>query len=215
MRKTIITLLMMMGMLSLQATGNANEKIQNRLPKYGQLKLDLQENVMIKEIDGDPNYQFGAGLWDLAVDKQGNLYVLDYDRLLKYDSGGKFVGTIAKKGEGPGEFLPPDKIFIHERGDVYISDRNRFLQVFGSDGKYIKKIVLDFTISPNEKNLFVDRDDNIFAATMEMSESGLKTVLVKADPNGKTLNKIKVAKDDNFKIQGSSRGGVIGGLVHE
>ena len=120
MRKIGVSFVLMIGVLSLHASGTAEEKIVNRLPKYGQVQLDLQESVIIREIEGDSNYQFGVGLWDLAVDKNGNLYILDYDRLLKYDSGGKYVGTIGKKGEGPGEFLQPGKIFIHESGAISI-----------------------------------------------------------------------------------------------
>lgn len=214
MRKTLTSLVMMMGMLSLQTRGNAYDKILNRLPKYGQIQLELQENVLIKEIEGDPNYIFGKVLGDLAVDKEGNLFVLDFDRILKYDSHGKFIGTIGKKGGGPGEFQQPNKIFIHERGDVYVSDRGRILHVFENDGKYVKQIILRFMISFSTNNLFVDRDDNIFTAMMEMSESGPNTVLVKADPNGKILKKIEVAIDRNIKIKSSRGGGVMGGLVH-
>jgi hypothetical protein len=147
----------------------------------------LQENVLIRENEGDPNYSFGRVIGDLAVDKRGNLFILDSDRILKYGANGKFIGTIGKKGEGPGEFQQPYKIFIHERGDVYISDRGRILEVFKNDGKYVKRIILSFMISPSTNNFFIDRDDNIFAAILEISESGPKTVLVKADPDGKIL----------------------------
>ena len=214
MRITFTSLVMMISMLSMQGMENTSDKIQNRLPKYGQIQLKLQENVLIREIEGDPNYSFGRALGDLAVDKKGNLFVLDFDRILKYDSRGKFIGTIGKKGEGPGEFQQPNKIFIHERGDVYISDRGRILHVFGNDGKYMKQIKLSFMISLGTKNLFVDRDGNVFAAMMEMSESGPNTVLVKADLNGKIIKKIEVFIDRNTKVTGSRSGGVMGGLIH-
>jgi 6-bladed beta-propeller len=215
MRKTGISLVLMIGLFSLYASGTAEEKIVNRLPKYGQIQLDLQENVIIKEIDGDSNYQFGNGLWDLAVDKNGNLYILDYDRLLKYDSSGKFLETIGKKGEGPGEFLQPRRLFADEKGDIYVSDRYRFLHLFGSDGKFVKKIALEFTISFNANSFSIDRSGFIYAAMMDVSESGPKTTLVKADPNGKILKKFEVVRDRNVQIQGSSRGGVMSGMVHE
>ena len=211
MKKTLSSLVIMMGMLSLQTTGNAYDEILNLLPKHGQLQFELQENVLIREIEGDPNYSFGRALGDLAVDKEGNLFVLDFDRILKYDSHGKFIGMIGKKGEGPGEFKQPNNIFIHERGDVYISDLGRILHVFGNDGKYVKQIILRFMVLFGTNNLFVDRDENIFAAMTEMSESGPNTVLVKADLNGKILKKIEFAPDRNIKVKGS---GVMGRLIH-
>jgi hypothetical protein len=215
MRKIGFSLVLMIGLLSLHASGTAEEKIVNRLPKYGQVQFDLQESVALKEIEGDSNFQFGRAIGDLAVDTRGDLFILDYDRLLKYDAEGRFVGMIGKKGEGPGEFLQPRRLFADEPGDLYVSDRGRFLHIFGSDGKYLKKVALEFTISFNASNFFIDRNDHIYAAMMEVSESGPKTTLVKADPSGKILKKLEVVRDRNTQIQGSSRGGTMGGMVHE
>jgi len=214
MRKIGISLALMIGLLFLHASGTAEEKIVNRLPKYGQVQFDLQESVVLKEIEGDLNFQFGRAIADLAVD-MGGLYILDYDRLLKYDAEGRYVGTIGRKGEGPGEFIQPRRLFAREQGGVYVSDRGRFLHLFGSDGKYVKKVTLEFTISFNASNFFLDRNDHIYAAMMEMSESGPKTTLVEADPSGKILKKFEIVRDRNVQIQGSSRAGVMGGMVHE
>lgn len=216
MRKIGISLVLMIGWLSLHASGTAEEKIVNRLPKYGQIQLDLQENVVLKEIEGDSNFQFGRAIVDLAVDMRGELFILDFDRLLKYDAEGRYSGAIGKKGEGPGEFMWPGRLFAGERGDIYVSDRGRFLHLFGGDGKYVKKIALEFTISFNS-NFFIGRNDHIYAAIMEMSESGPKTVLVTADPSGKLLKKIEVVNDGITQVQvtRSGRGGVMSGMVHE
>jgi hypothetical protein len=208
-------MIVFIGTVSFLAASNAGEKIRNQAPKHGELKLDLQENVLIKETEEDPNYQFGGMLWDLAVDKDGLVYVLDLDRLLKYDSHGKFIAAIGKKGEGPGEYLQPRAIFVHEGGDVYVSDRGRTLHVFGKDGAFVKKILLDFSISFSTPNIFIDRDGRIFAASMEMSASGPRTCLVISDPNGKTIKRFGLTDDENTKFQGSSRGGVMSALIHE
>ncbi len=49
---------------------------------------------------------------DVAVDKDGNIYVLDSanTRIQKFGPDGKFLATIGRKGQGPGEFLMPDAI---------------------------------------------------------------------------------------------------------
>lgn len=213
MRK-IILLLLMAGVLLLPMIGKSNEIVSNRLPRYGQLKLELQENILISESEGDP-YSFGRFIGDLAVDKDGALFVLDSDRVLKYDSQGKFIQMIGSKGEGPGEFQRPNRIFIHERGDLYISEKLRILHVFKNDGKFVKKINLSFIISFETNNLFIDRDDNIYAAAMDISDSGPKSILVKADPNGKILKKMETIIDYDTKFTSSSGGGgVMGGVSH-
>lgn len=213
MKKSSLVVIIV-GMLFSYSLGNAYDKILNNLPKYGQLKLKLQDILHVTENNYDPNYSFGRAIGDLAVDKEGNLFVLDFDRILKYDSQGKFMVTIGKKGEGPGEFQQPDKISINELGDVYISDRGRILHVFKTDGKYVKKIMLSFTILFDSNRIFVDREENIIATSTEMSESRPTTVLVRADPNGRILNRIEVIIDRNTQFKTSRGGGVMGRRIH-
>ncbi len=191
------------------------ELISNRLAKYGELKLELKESVILRELESDRNYIFGSFIGDLAVDKEGNLYILDSDRFVKYDDQGRYIQTIGKTGEGPGEFQRPTKLFIHDSGDVYVNDRGRFIHIFTKNGIFKDKINLKFNIFAGSNNFFVDHDNSIFAITMEISGSGPHEIFVKADKNGNIIKKIEVIKDPKINVKSSTGvGGVMSGMIH-
>jgi len=66
----------------------------------------LVEEVSIGVADGAEEYMFGD-VADIAVARDGSIYV--YDRkvpaIRKYDANGKYVRTVGRKGQGPGEYL--------------------------------------------------------------------------------------------------------------
>jgi sugar lactone lactonase YvrE len=74
---------------------------------------------------------------DIAFDSQGNVYVLDTGnhRIQKFDTGGKYLTTIGREGQGPGEFQYPQALAIDSKGYLYISDMgNRKIHVLKPDG---------------------------------------------------------------------------------
>lgn len=74
---------------------------------------------------------------NVAVDKDGNLYVTDTmnDRVEEFDAEGVFIRTFGKNGDGPGEFSRPKGIAIDCDGHVWVADSmmNR-VQVFTPEG---------------------------------------------------------------------------------
>jgi hypothetical protein len=50
--------------------------------------------------------------YNLQVDGKGNMYVLEKDQFLKFDSQGKFIKNLQKSGEGPGEFMEAGNYFL-------------------------------------------------------------------------------------------------------
>lgn len=90
----------------------APEEIVNKEAKYGEIQLDMKEEILLRESESDPHYMFGRDIWDFVVDSKGNIYLLDDERILKFDDKGKFVASIGKRGQGPGEFMSPRKLFL-------------------------------------------------------------------------------------------------------
>jgi len=136
---------------------------------YGNIKLDLAEDLSIGA-ENDPNLMF-FGVRAVTVDKQGNIYVLDLRnfRIQKFDKSGKYLLTIGRKGQGPGEFELPVKILIDDgNGDIYVKDRSTTLKIFDKDGRYLnrdihsKHIVMDFLL---------DEDKNIMAVIWKSSDT--------------------------------------------
>lgn len=79
---------------------------------------------------------FGA-VGDVGFDAAENLYVLDRlnARVVVFDSTGRYVRAMGRRGGGPGELGAPQQMAVTGTGDVIVSDiGRRALVVFGHDG---------------------------------------------------------------------------------
>jgi len=82
---------------------------------------------------------------DLDITVNGELYVLDgvNDRVLVFDSKGKYKFHFGRSGTGQGEFDQPLGIGLGKQGNVYVADsRNHRVQIFDPEGKYLNQIAL-------------------------------------------------------------------------
>lgn len=99
------------------------------------------------EIEGDPHPLLA--IRGLAVDPQGNLYVVDCDgnRIQKFDGQGNFLTTLGSEGTEDGQFSlwidtdwPGGGVASDAQGNVYVVDAgNSRIQVFDSDGEFLAK----------------------------------------------------------------------------
>jgi tripartite motif-containing protein 71 len=102
------------------------------------------------EIGGNPHPLFA--IRGIAVDQQGNLYVVDCEgnRIQKFDGEGNFITTWGSEGSGDGQFLfwyirsssryPVGDVAVDGQGHVYVADSgNSRIQVFDSEGKFLFK----------------------------------------------------------------------------
>ncbi len=98
---------------------------------------------LISIIKGDPqplNVPVG-----IAVDKQGNLYVMDTgnSRVVKFDSDGKLLTTWGTRGESDGQFNVNchgcGRIAVDGQGNVYVADSSSRIQKFDGNGKFLAK----------------------------------------------------------------------------
>jgi len=107
--------------------------------KWGKdLKVSLQ---LIRTIGGlnveDENLAFHLPE-DMAMDAKGRIYILDSGnhRIQIFSPKGKYLRTIGRLGQGPGEFQHPFSIDIDSKGYLYILDRwNNRIQVLTPEGK--------------------------------------------------------------------------------
>jgi hypothetical protein len=73
-------------------------------------------------------------------DQDGNIYVLDSDasNIKKFDSRGRFIKTIGREGQGPGEFSSPYYLTYAKDRLVVWDLMNRRLCALTPEGKFIK-----------------------------------------------------------------------------
>jgi len=129
LKETIILLLLLVGLIFVEGCkkegGEEKEKI--RL---------LAEETVDCEYGKDQYYK----TLKFYVDAKGNVYIGDVYRMKidKFSKDGRFLRSIGKAGEGPGEFstfLPP--FAVNSRGAVVVSDFfKKELMFFSPDGKY-------------------------------------------------------------------------------
>jgi hypothetical protein len=92
---------------------------------------------------------------DMAWDSAGNTYISDgyiNSRVAKIDKDGNWVKSFGEPGSGPGQFNTPHSIAVDAEDHIYVADRgNRRIQVFDSEGKFLRQIVIDVPFDPNAR----------------------------------------------------------------
>src|SRR5215469_8533940 len=90
---------------------------------------------------------------DMAWDKAGNTYISDGNinsRIAKVDKNGKWIKSWGEPGDQPGQFSTPHSIAVDAEDHIYVADRgNRRIQVFDTDGKFLRQITIDVAFDPN------------------------------------------------------------------
>jgi hypothetical protein len=160
-------------------------------PLYGEIHLDLEEELRIGN-ENDENYMFN-GVTNIAIDSQGNIHVLDRGnfRIQVFDHKGQYLKTIGKKGQGPGEFENPARLFLDNQDNIYVTDggpriEGRMIKIFNNSGEFVQVIRLESPIS----DFHVDSEGNILANVAQRVEKGTITAVVKMNSEGKMIKKI-------------------------
>ena len=106
-------------------------------PMYDEDVFSVEEELCIGDAEGKANYVF-IHMSNLAVDNEENIYAMDQGEIhIKvFDKNGTFLRTIGKMGEGPGELLHPNKIFIIDNNQLVIEDYIRNLTYYSLEGEY-------------------------------------------------------------------------------
>jgi DNA-binding beta-propeller fold protein YncE len=92
---------------------------------------------------------------DVTWDSDGNIYITDgyvNSRVAKYDKNGDWVKSWGEPGTGPGQFRLPHAIVADRNNNLYVGDRtNHRVQVFDTDGKFIRMFEIDVPPDPTSK----------------------------------------------------------------
>lgn len=118
----------------------------------GNPKVKLE---LVRTIGGldetNPNLAFNAP-YDVIRDSAGNIYVLDASNahVQKLDAEGKFLKTIGRRGQGPGEFQSSFSMDHDAEDNLFVFDAmGRKIEVFSSDGRPLNTIKFE-TFAPHE-----------------------------------------------------------------
>jgi len=104
--------------------------------------IDFKEELVIREDKLGNQFTFW-GLTNLLVDEQGNIYVMDSKEanIKVFDGRGRFLRTIGKKGQGPGELEVPESMDLFHQNQIAVYDPgNRRLTFFDLEGEFIRSL---------------------------------------------------------------------------
>lgn len=109
---------------------------------------------------------------DVLTAPNGDIYVVEghssnaqaSGRLYKFDKTGKLITTLGKWGKGDGEYDQPHALAMDSKGRLFVADRgNNRLMIYDQNLKLLDTWYQFSRIS----GLFIDKDDNIYAADSE------------------------------------------------
>lgn len=142
-------------------------------PLYGEITFDLEEDLSIgnEEDENDTFYRFVR----LEVDSEGNIFALDAGngRIQKFDKDGKYLQTIGRQGQGPGELNRPTKIVLDKSSNIYVVD-GRKIHIFDASGKFQNSISSNLIIN----ELAVTSQRNFLALIYVMSKEEGKPIML-------------------------------------
>jgi len=98
--------------------------------------LELREEMRISDEQGGFYFKNPE---NIKVAPDGNIFVVDGEQFLKFDSKGKFVKNLFKKGEGPGEFQSIENyLFCGNEIIVHQARPNKIVRM-DSEGSLIRE----------------------------------------------------------------------------
>lgn len=150
-------------------------------PLYGEISWELETELVLGTDESDDKTLFHEAR-RMLVDPAGNMYVLDSGnfRIQKFDPQGRFLLTIGKEGQGPGEFENLPAAFISPDETLYTLGGNK-LQRFKADGTLLSSLPLTHRLI----NLYISPGHTIFGVETRNTDEGRRRLLVKLDPEGK------------------------------
>ncbi|XP_033098227.1 tripartite motif-containing protein 2-like [Anneissia japonica] len=104
--------------------------------------FDMNNGKTIKTI-GSEGTKEGQMIYviDVTLTNQGHLLVLEYgnSRLQLFNNEGRFIKVLVEAGDEDGKVKSPSAVVVDEDDNIIISSEHK-LQLFSSDGNFIKRI---------------------------------------------------------------------------
>lgn len=153
-------------------------------PVYGAGAFSLVEELAIGG-EGADGYVF-ASINSIAVGPDATIFVLDQkDKTVKaFDREGKFLHSIGKTGQGPGEYTMPMSIHWMDPEGLAVVDVRRSVLIFKPDGRLVRDISV---ASMSFADARPDPAGNFYVYLLQMEEENPRYELRKVDSGFKAL----------------------------
>ena len=152
---------------------------------YGEITLELEEDLVIGN-DTDENTMFFQWL-SVAVDMKENIYVMDRGnfRIQVFDKTGKFLHSLGREGEGPGEFQRPTFLSWDQSGNLCAKDGPK-AHIIDKKGDFLRSVLIPL----NTNQFTVTADGNVLGERMSFPPENLAENVALLDEKTRTLRTI-------------------------
>ncbi len=98
---------------------------------------------------------------DVTWDPAGDIFITDgyiNSRVAKLSKNGDWIKSWGEPGKGPGQFNLVHSIASDAAGNIFVADRNnRRIQLFDSDGKFLRIMTIDIPPDPDAQPAIGDK----------------------------------------------------------
>jgi len=173
------------------ATENGVVVIKNPAkPIYKREIVTFEDDLIIRNKEKDRDASF-YNISCFTVDYEGNIYLVDSKRMeiIIYNKEGKYIRTIGRQGQGPGEFsFPPSNIqFTPEKEIMVVTNSILF---YKSNGQFLRELKHPIVIL--SLGTLIDAHKNLYVLKSEFDK---KQKLYKLAPPYKDPDIIAVRKE--------------------
>ena len=112
-----------------------------KMPIYSEDVFSLEEELSIGESEEGEEYMF-SDMRHIAVSEDERIYILDYREahFKVFNKDGKYLMTVGRPGQGPGELNRPRMISISQNELMIQELGNRRFSVFSLDGEFLRNV---------------------------------------------------------------------------
>jgi hypothetical protein len=157
-----------------------------KTPKGIPTEIILEEDFKIG--DSEVEEEMISEVTYFTVDEKESIYALDLrgNNIKVFDKNGKFVRTIGKQGQGPGEINIPTGLLITPENELLVEDAgNRRLVYFTLEGEFLRNVSV---VEKNSlTNLVMDNEGNYLARQFVIEDKEFSFEIRKLD---KDLNNL-------------------------
>lgn len=154
LRRSVVGALTLLAVAACEASEGSTrlEPVRETLPngavslRYPAIPLPAGEPVAaelsIGVVEGDVNEMFGD-VRGIEADREGNVYVLDHQasEIRAFDAGGRYLRTLTRRGQGPGELMAANGMILTDRGSLWVQDHGQWHMIEVSlEGEEIRRV---------------------------------------------------------------------------